>query len=483
MESFSFEIPLDNEITAFDEHLQSHSRTIFSAPYGEGKSYFLDKFKNDEDIKAKYQFVTLYPVNYQIVENADIFELVKRDILCQMIYADMIPEDYNISEEILLQFYIINKTKELSTYLMEGMSSIPMGTTTAISKGILALNRFIDKAQKRYEQFKAEASKGNAIVNFVNKMQSHYLYENDSITSIIRECISEYKKENNKSVALLIEDMDRIDPAHLFRILNILSAHIDISYKYGLHNEESLINKFDFDNIVLVLNYKSTKHIFEHLYGPNSEYDAYMGKFLSANIFKFSLQEVKKKYIYNYLSNNLKIGKDLLEGILPYEKLFENRRMRDIANAINNPLKSLKRIPQYVTINETIELNATILQLLVIIIRLGKIEDCHEVLYNTCLSHTMPMFGYLGGYIRTHEQETNSHEYILLREEDDWRTTQRPEYHTTGKRGNYAIVTINGINPNGTALVDVQRVEHLNDNKHIYNIDKLTDYLLSFICK
>lgn len=37
-------IPIDNRIAAFTNHLYSHPRTILSAKYGDGKSFFLSKF-------------------------------------------------------------------------------------------------------------------------------------------------------------------------------------------------------------------------------------------------------------------------------------------------------------------------------------------------------------------------------------------------------------------------------------------------------
>lgn len=37
----SFEIPITQHLESFYEHLQSNDRTIFSAKFGDGKSYFL----------------------------------------------------------------------------------------------------------------------------------------------------------------------------------------------------------------------------------------------------------------------------------------------------------------------------------------------------------------------------------------------------------------------------------------------------------
>ena len=43
----SFEIPITQHLESFYEHLQSNDRTIFSAKFGDGKSYFLKEFKEN----------------------------------------------------------------------------------------------------------------------------------------------------------------------------------------------------------------------------------------------------------------------------------------------------------------------------------------------------------------------------------------------------------------------------------------------------
>lgn len=59
-------IPIENELKAFKEHLDINERTIFSAKFGDGKTFFLNEFKkeySDEnkkkvDKKEKYYFIT-----------------------------------------------------------------------------------------------------------------------------------------------------------------------------------------------------------------------------------------------------------------------------------------------------------------------------------------------------------------------------------------------------------------------------------------
>lgn len=72
-------IPIDSQLENFKQYLDNNRRCILSSRFGNGKSYFLSNFieKNSEN----YLFIPIYPVNYQVMDNKDIFELIKRDIL------------------------------------------------------------------------------------------------------------------------------------------------------------------------------------------------------------------------------------------------------------------------------------------------------------------------------------------------------------------------------------------------------------------
>ena len=88
-----------------------------------------------------------------------------------------------------------------------------------------------------------------------------------------------------KKPVLIVEDLDRLDPRHLFRILNVLSAHID-----DTTSPDIVTNKFEFDNIILVMDYEATEHIFHHFYGDKACYEGYMSKFLSREPFRYSIR-------------------------------------------------------------------------------------------------------------------------------------------------------------------------------------------------
>ena len=89
-----------------------------------------------------------------------------------------------------------------------------------------------------------------------------------------------------KSV-LIIEDLDRIDPAHLFRIMNVLSSQVDNPYYSEVPNG----NKFGFDKIILVMDYEIARHLFHHFYGKEANYEGYMNKFQNSLPYSYSIKK------------------------------------------------------------------------------------------------------------------------------------------------------------------------------------------------
>jgi hypothetical protein len=61
--------------THFD--LKNNSRILFSAPFGKGKTTFLNLYF--DEYNKEYEAFHLYPVNYSVASNEDIFKYIKRD--------------------------------------------------------------------------------------------------------------------------------------------------------------------------------------------------------------------------------------------------------------------------------------------------------------------------------------------------------------------------------------------------------------------
>lgn len=317
-------ISIENKLEAFKKHLDINERTIFSAKFGDGKTYFLNEFKkkySDEnkesaDEKEKYYFITLYPVSYSVAENQDIFEYIKRDILLQLAKDEKLnPIDFGA---IAKSIFTWENLKEVICFLI---SSLPEGKVLSkiLAKGEIFIEKYKDKKTtfQKYESWFTSQKGG--------------LYEHDGYTELIIETLKYIKSSGYKTV-LIIEDLDRIDPAHLFRILNVLGAHID----EHIYKKSENTNKFGFDNIITVFDYNTTEHIFHHFYGKDANYGGYINKFTSHQPFYYSIDKVAREYLYNVISEECCIQRDSFINMSTNIKdKLESLSVRDVNTILN----------------------------------------------------------------------------------------------------------------------------------------------------
>lgn len=335
-----FIIPVALAIHEFRDHLRCHPRTILSARYGDGKSFFLNAFMNDEEVKKEFQFIKLYPVNYQVLENRDIFEVIKYDILMQMGLQEMIDLSYSVSSRDAFFFCMKNHGLDISESLFDIASNIEglslVKAIGKIGKSSIGFVKEIKEAAKEYQEYKA----GDLAVldKYLDTADDISIFEEDLITRIIRVSLDNWrlKEENkNKKVVLLLEDMDRIDPAHLFRVMNVFSAHMDFIYKYGAKSDDSLSgNKFGFDNVVMVIHYENLKSLFAHFYGPDTCFEGYIHKFADKGKFIYSLKTESIKYYYDSLCKLSQIPVEILRQIIPEDRI-RFYTLREMSNSLD----------------------------------------------------------------------------------------------------------------------------------------------------
>lgn len=98
---------------------------------------------------------------------------------------------------------------------------------------------------------------------------------------MITNQLQKLKEKSKKQNILIIDDLDRVDPDHLFRILNVFAAHFDSENKFFDSN------KFGFDKVILVCDYDNLENIFKHKFGSNTSLAGYINKFYSNSIFRF----------------------------------------------------------------------------------------------------------------------------------------------------------------------------------------------------
>lgn len=349
-------IPLEKQIEDFKQYLDSSSRMVLSARFGDGKTYFLQKFK--EKYAKKYYYITIHPVNYSVSSNDDIFEYIKRDVLLQLTKDGKL-KNLDIGKICKSMFSRKNIYRMLS-FLVEFM---PKGDK------INEMMESLKEIKAEYEKQKGEL--GDYFDSFTSMKGS--IYENDVYTHTIEEAVLAIHEEGNKTV-LIVEDLDRIDPKHLFRLLNIISAHMDAAEDYT--------NKFGFDNIVLVMDYEMTRHIFHHFYGEKANYEGYMCKFLSCEPFRYSLQEVANSLLNNHIQK--KIGlEDIIEQFANMKRRIDSLSLRDYTHIRDFDINSRIKEETFVANDFIFSTNLPFFPLLAYMIELGL--NKHEIIEDLSL--------------------------------------------------------------------------------------------------
>lgn len=286
-------IDISQNIQDFKQVFENESRIIFSAKFGDGKSYFLNEFmKSYDEKKNDYYFITLHPVNYVVEENRDVIEYIKRDILFQLIKDNRI---YDFKEGYDKIFDAVCNKESLLKLADFVASIIPVGGIKDVYEGLKGLASTIYKKYKGQDVLHVVDDYLNG---FYGKMGS--ISECDAFTCLIQKSLEQMMA---KSV-LIIEDLDRIDPAHLFRIMNVLSSQVDNPYYSEVPNG----NKFGFHKIILVMDYEIARHLFHHFYGKEANYEGYMNKFLNTLPFSYSIKEEAHRQVRQKILDICKTG-------------------------------------------------------------------------------------------------------------------------------------------------------------------------------
>lgn len=141
-------IPIDDALSDFKFHLINHPRTIFSAGFGEGKTFFLKRF---QETSQDFVFVTLYPVNYQVASNQDIFDLVKRDILFQLFTKGIYNPSQSISPNVAISFFLCNPTNYIE-WVIKSVNLLDYPEHTAIN-AIGTTVKFLKRVKDKFSEF------------------------------------------------------------------------------------------------------------------------------------------------------------------------------------------------------------------------------------------------------------------------------------------------------------------------------------------
>ena len=277
-------ISIDAPRTDFEKFLDNpdNERIFFSGQFGIGKTFFLKEFF--ESHPNEYEVYHLFPINYQISSNENIVEFLKYDILVELLkkypkaFEEQKIKGVKANLKVFAAFY---KDKGLGKHLFNLSLSLLSLSPDPFSQALSKLGRPLgDLVQvlKGYNEFKQKylSSDGAIIDEYLKTTESDYdRVATDHIEHLIRQKIKMEKRI--KRNVLILDDFDRIDPEHIFRILNVLSAHL-----------ESSENKFGFDHIIIVGDIENLQSIFHHKYGDDTKFWGYFDKFFTIQPYHFN---------------------------------------------------------------------------------------------------------------------------------------------------------------------------------------------------
>jgi len=126
----------------FSEHLNlpENERIIFSGRFGIGKSTFLNHYFEKEN--DQYNVIHLYPANYSVLQNEDIFTYLKYDILFHLIINKKVilksSEAYGITDA--LPFFVKYKWYSIISLIPLICDKLGGRSINELMKGVKTLN-------------------------------------------------------------------------------------------------------------------------------------------------------------------------------------------------------------------------------------------------------------------------------------------------------------------------------------------------------
>ena len=280
-------ISTSRENIRFKNHLElnNNDRIIFSGIFGIGKTTFLNNFFQDN---SSYECFKINPINYSISNSEDIIEYIKYDLIFELLSKNVDYKVENFPIELTSQFYIQENFVEVFSTIAKYGGKI--GKT--ISNIVLDLKKLKNDIESHNKEHSIDEK--TELIKFLKEInvKSGSIFEENHITLLISNLIESIKTTEKQSI-LIIDDLDRLDPEHIFRILNVFACHFDI---------DNTNNKFNIDKIIIVCDVENLRKIFSAKYGQQTDFSGYIDKFFSNEIFYYD----SKKEISDNLTDILR---------------------------------------------------------------------------------------------------------------------------------------------------------------------------------
>lgn len=290
-------INIENPFRDFKEHFEQegNQKILFSGKYGIGKTFFLENFfESLNQSNSHTNCIFLNPINYAVKNNDDVFDLIKADILFSLFKKGLLKTqpDIDVNSQLILYNWLHKNWIDLAPIFLPLLEKIDI-VGEKLSGFISLFQTFLSSVGTNYKKSKQELE--NALNSEQIALQEHWdrieslkgtPYEKNIVNQVINAILNQFQIEGES--VLIIDDLDRMDPEHVFRILNIFSAH-----DYSSQG----INLFNFNKIILVCDVQNIEKMFYHKYGQEVDFEGYIDKFYSYEIFHFQNKDAINLYL------------------------------------------------------------------------------------------------------------------------------------------------------------------------------------------
>ena len=270
--------------------LPDNHRILFSGKYGSGKTYFLHEFFTTRK-KDEYETFHLFPTNYAIAKNEDVVKLLHFDILY----------------ELLAKGYLAPSEKMFSS--KETMASFAQSNLPRIIKDVVShCGKIGKKLSDVFDTYTKWAAKYEAFDKGINQnaedkaREAFYNLMNEVEYNATTELIEMVNSTIDKQKVLIVDDLDRIDPEHIFRLLNLFSAQTSkyFSAHWPIGQDD---NRFGFDKIIFVCDIDNIRNIFHSKYGEGVDFAGYIDKFYSIAPYFFNNNNMVAQEAHHFVAS------------------------------------------------------------------------------------------------------------------------------------------------------------------------------------
>lgn len=187
-------VKTDKIFTSFSQHINEvkNERILFTSGFGTGKSTFLAEYF--ERHKPFYNVFKIYPVSYPVSQNEDVFELLKYDLLFQLIENfdnEIELQNDDFSSVLAFQFKFLKEAKWTPILF----KLIELADNTGRSS---VIEKLLHNVKEQYDDFKSKQT--NEEEDIYQYLYEQYTKagspkENDLITQLIKKLLLALKKK------------------------------------------------------------------------------------------------------------------------------------------------------------------------------------------------------------------------------------------------------------------------------------------------